>query len=339
VIVVGPRRPPAPPDVQDAVAQAVKVAFGLLSVGLSVVLRSAGEAPVVPGQRRASTPVMDAADVLVGTAWGAARLSGRIAVTGSRVAMPMVTFAARPPLVPRRLQPGHAVQVMVTRWQRDRPDTVQALGSWTSTVLPGAVEAALNQVDVERLVTLALERIDLDAVVSAVLNRLDIEAVTLAVLERLDLTQVSSAVVEAIDLDRVVGEAIAGMDIDQLVAGVVGRLDIDAVASDALEQLDLTEIVLQQVDLVRVAEYVVQGIDLPEIIRESTGTVASEAVRGLRMQGVDADAAVARIADRLLHRRRGRSADQLIPPQAEAREVGEPQVEAPHVEPSREPRP
>ena len=73
-----------------------------------------------------------------------------------------------------------------------------------------------------------------------------------------------------------------------------------------LEQIDLTEIVLQQVDLIRVAEYVVQGIDLPEIIRESTGTVASEAVRGLRMQGVDADAAVARIADRLLHRRRSR---------------------------------
>ena len=102
------------------------------------------------------------------------------------------------------------------------------------------------------------------------------------------------------------------MDIDQLVASVVSRLDIEAVATDALEQIDLTEIVLQQVDLVRVAEYVVQGIDLPEIIRESTGTVASETVRGLRMQGVDADVAVARIADRLLHRRR--RPRQLIPP-------------------------
>jgi hypothetical protein len=317
VIVVGPRTPPAPPDVQDAVAQAVKVAFGLLTVGLSVALRSAGEAPVVPGQRRAASPVMDAADVLVGTAWGVARLSGRIAATGTRVATPLVTLAARPPLVPQRFQPGHAVQVMVTRWQRDRPDTVQALDSWTSTILPGAVEAALNQVDVERLVTLALERIDLDAVVSSVLRRLDIEAVTLAVLERLDLTRVSSTAIEAIDLDQVVGEALAGMDMDQLVAGVVSRLDVDAVATRALEQIDLTEIVLQQVDLIRVAEYVVGGIDLPEIIRESTGTVASEAVRGLRMQGVDADAAVARIADRLLRRRRRKTSDHLIPPSRE----------------------
>ena len=104
----------------------------------------------------------------------------------------------------------------------------------------------------------------------------------------------------------------------------MGRLDIEAVATDALEQIDLTEIVLKQVDLIRVAEYVVQGIDLPEIIRESTGTVASEAVRGLRMQGVDADAAVARITDRLLHRRRSRNADTLVPPQAESPE--EPQT-------------
>jgi hypothetical protein len=344
VIVVSPRGRPAPPDVQDAVAQAVKVAFGLLSVGLSVALRSAGETQVAPGQRRPPTPVMDAADVLVGTAWGAARLSGRVAVTGVRVARPLVAFAARPPLVPRRFQPGHGVQVMVTRWQRDRPDTVVALDSWTSTILPGAVEAALNQVDVERLVTLALERIDLDAVVTSVLRRLDIEAVTLAVLQRLDLTRVASTAIESMDLDQVVGEALAGMDMDQLVAGVVNRLDVDAVATAALEQLDLTEIVLKQVDLIRVAEYVVQAIDLPEIIRESTGTVASEAVRGLRMQGVDADVAVARIADRLLHRRRRKTSDQLIPPQAEPPGAEGPTAEAPAVgapptEPAREPQP
>ena len=138
VIVVNPRARPAPPDVQDAVAQAVKVAFGLLSVGLSVALRSAGEAPVALGKQRAPSPVMDAADVLVGTAWGAARVSGRIVATGSRVAQPLVSFAAHPPLVPRRFQPGHAVQVMVTRWQRDRPDTVEALDSWTATILPGS---------------------------------------------------------------------------------------------------------------------------------------------------------------------------------------------------------
>ena len=308
VIVVGPRPAATPPDVQDAVAQAVKVVFGLVSVGLGVALRAAGEAPAGPVGRRAATPLMDAADVLVGTAWGAARLSGRIAITGSRVARPLVSLAARPPLVPRRMQPGHGVQVMVTRWQRDRPDTVVALGSWTSTMLPGAVDAAMSQVDVERLVTLVLERVDLDRVVAAVLQRLDLEAVVTEALEQIDLTQV---VLDQVDLGRVVGEV--------------------------LDKIDLNEIVLEKVDLIRIAEYVVEGIDLPEIIRDSTLSVSSEAVRGLRMQGVDADQAVARVADRILRRRR-RTADGLVPTQPEAPQVEGQQVEE-HVEPSREPQP
>ena len=288
VIVVGPRPAPAPPDVQEAVAQAVQVAFGLLSVGISVVLRAAGEAPATPGTRRDATPLMDAADLLVGTAWGAARLSGRIAVTGSRIARPLVSLAARPPLVPPRLQPAHGVQELVQRWQQDRPDTVVALGSWTSTVLPGAVDAAMTQVDVERLVTLVLDRVDLDRVIAIVLQQIDLAAVVTEALEQIDLTQV---VLDQVELGRVIDEA--------------------------LDKIDLTEIVLQKVDLIGVAEYVVEGIDLPEIIRDSTLSVSSEAVRGLRMQGVDADQAVARIADRILHRRRRQAADTLIPPQAE----------------------
>ena len=301
VIVVGPRPAATPPDVQDAVAQAVQVAFGLLSVGLGVALRAAGEAPATPGGRRDATPLMDAADVLVGTAWGAARLSGRVAVTGSRVARPLVALAARPPLLPRRLQPGHGVQILVQRWQRDRPDTVLALGSWTSTVVPGAVDAAMTQVDVERLVTLVLDRIDLDRVVAAVLDRIDLDGVVAAVLHRLDLNAVVTEALEQIDLTQV----------------VLDQVDLGRVVGEVLDTIDLTQIVLEKVDLINVAEYVVDGIDLPEIIRDSTLSVSSEAVRGLRMQGVDADQAVARIADRILHRRRRQTADQLIPPQAE----------------------
>ena len=38
-----------------------------------------------------------------------------------------------------------------------------------------------------------------------------------------------------------------------------------------------------------IAREVVYEIDLPEIIRESTGIVTSEAVVGVRMQGIQAD--------------------------------------------------
>jgi hypothetical protein len=59
-----------------------------------------------------------------------------------------------------------------------------------------------------------------------------------------------------------------------------------------------------------VAQYVVDGIDLPEIIRDSTGSVASEAVVGLRLQGIDADVLVGRAVDRMLHRRRERRTEE-----------------------------
>ena len=75
---------------------------------------------------------------------------------------------------------------------------------------------------------------------------------------------------------------------------------------------------------VAVAEYVVAEIDLPEIIRASTGSVASETVRGLRMQGVGADQAVTRVVDRVLFRRaERRSAADAVPSQGSR--VGDPE--------------
>ena len=73
--------------------------------------------------------------------------------------------------------------------------------------------------------------------------------------------------------------------------------------------MDLTDVVMQRVDLVAIADYVIEAIDLPEIIRESTGGVATETVRGVRMRSIEADAAVSRAVDRLLFRRRSRALD------------------------------
>jgi hypothetical protein len=82
---------------------------------------------------------------------------------------------------------------------------------------------------------------------------------------------------------------------------VVQRVDLDQVA----QHLDIDAIVAR-IDLIGLAEYIVDGIDLPKIIRDSTGSVASEGVRGVRMQGIEADEALAKFIDRLLLRRRPR---------------------------------
>ena len=88
------------------------------------------------------------------------------------------------------------------------------------------------------------------------------------------------------------------------------RLDLDAV----VERLDL-DAVIARLDLVGIAENVIAEVDLPEIIRESTGSVASEAVRGVRMQRISGDEAVGRAIDRL-RLRRGRPAGSAAEPGA-----------------------
>ena len=92
---------------------------------------------------------------------------------------------------------------------------------------------------------------------------------------------------------------IASVDIEAIIA----RVDIDAIAS----RLDLDAIV-DRLDILAIAREVIDGIDLPEIIRESSGAMASETVVGVRMRGIEADERISRIVDRVMLRRHGRDA-------------------------------
>jgi len=111
---------------------------------------------------------------------------------------------------------------------------------------------------------------------------------------RVDLTNL---VLRHLDIDRVVGAAdldaaVSGVDID----AIAGRIDIDAI--------------LARVDLVAIVEDVMAEIDLPAIIRDSSGSMASETVRGARMTGITVDEAISRALDRRLFRgRRSSSVD------------------------------
>jgi hypothetical protein len=125
-----------------------------------------------------------------------------------------------------------------------------------------------------------------------------VPAVTAAVLDRLDLT--------ALVRDRVALNAlVAEVNIDAVAA----KVDIDSIA----RRVDLDAIV-DRIDLVALANRAIDGIDLPEIIRESTGSITGEMVRGVRMQGIEADQAVAGLVARLLRRRPGQSGvDTAVP--------------------------
>ena len=118
-----------------------------------------------------------------------------------------------------------------------------------------------------------------------------------AVLDRLDLTEL---VIRRVDLDRVAShlDVEAVLDRLDLTELVMSRVDLDRIA----RTLDLTALA-ERIDLIGLAEQVIVGIDLPQIIRDSTGSVASEGIAGVRMQGMEADQALAHLVDRLLRRR------------------------------------
>lgn len=102
---------------------------------------------------------------------------------------------------------------------------------------------------------------------------------------------VTSAIIDSIDIDAIV----ARVDLDAIVA----RIDIDAV----LDRIDLAALVRQ----------IIEEIDLPDLIRETSGAVSSEAVVGIRMQGIQADERVSRIVDKILQRRGERKTSTPVP--------------------------
>jgi hypothetical protein len=114
------------------------------------------------------------------------------------------------------------------------------------------------------------------------LKRFDrsIASVVEIVSNRIDLTQL---VIERVDVNRIIQERV---DVD----GVIKRADVAGVARDVLDQ-----------------------IDLPEIIRDSSGTMAAETVESLRLRGMDADRSLSRLVDRVLHRTNGREASPTNP--------------------------
>jgi hypothetical protein len=129
------------------------------------------------------------------------------------------------------------------------------------------------------------ERPEVEAAANAVAVEATRRAIDL-VLDQLDLTQL---VLDHVDIERIV----ASVDLNE----VVEQLDVDAVA----DRLDI-ERVIARLDLAKLSLEVIERIDLPEIIRTSTGTVASESVRVVRMQTFGADRAISGLVSRMLGR-------------------------------------
>jgi len=226
-----------------------------------------------PARRPDADWVVDVALGVVGGTVGGGLAVVR-AVTGSTVVRSAAEWRA--PLVPARLQPTALLAGLAARGARNRVwvgrGVERLLDQWT----PVVAELVLSRLDLTGIVT---RHVDLDDVVRSV----DIDAVV----SRVDL----DAIVGRIDLDA----AVSSVDLDAAVEGVyidaiAGRLDIDRV--------------IDRIDIVAMVEEVIAAIDLPAIIRDSTGSMASESVRSARLTGIAADDAISRGIERHLFRRR-----------------------------------
>jgi hypothetical protein len=238
----------------------------------------------------------------VDLALGASAAAVGAAAAGVRRARPIVGpvagLVARPPLVPAAYQPAAWAGGLVVRGSAVRRRLLEELDRLTDILAPRVVSEVLRRID---LTDLVLQHVDLDRVVAAVdldeaVRRVDVEAVV----ARVDVDEVArrldvEAVVRRVDVDAVARR----LDLD----GVLDRLDLTAEILRRVELDVLVEEILARVDLVALSTEVIDAVDLPEIIRESTGSMASDTVRGARMQGIAADEAVSRAVDRLLLRR------------------------------------
>lgn len=98
-----------------------------------------------------------------------------------------------------------------------------------------------------------------------------------------------NAIVEQVDID----DLLKRVDID----AIVQRVDIDAL----LERVDIDGIV-KRVDL----QALMADIGLEDIVRQSTGVLASDSVKLVRVRTMNGDVLLSRFVDRLLHRSKPR---------------------------------
>lgn len=254
--------------------------------------------------------------VLLGTGVVAWRFLDWAAAPARNAAMALLSTVVGPVATGPTAERGRVLRAQLTRL------TVLALQHAARQVLEAVLpalditELVLRHVDLDRIAAgldldAAVARVDLDTIVA----RVDLDAVV----DRLDLDAVVARVDLAAIVDRIDVEAVASrIDLDRLAAdldlqAIVNRLDLDAAAArlDAdlvVARVDLDAIV-GRIDIVGIAQSVIDAIDLPEIVRESTGALSSDAVRAVRAEGRRADDKVAGLVDRLLRRPAARSTD------------------------------
>jgi hypothetical protein len=218
-------------------------------------------------------------------AFGVGQLAYRTAFRGalalSRVASPLTGLLRHPPGLPPDYQPEKVIARVAQQGAPVRHETEARFGDAILQLASRSVQAVMRNLDLVELIAQIdpirlMKAIDIDRVmkqvdVGAIVEKLPVDTV----LDHLDL----DAVVDRVNLERIVKR----LDLDTIIAGV----DVDRVAGE----IDI-EAIIARIDMVGIARNLIEELDLPAIIRESSGMMASEAVRDVRWQSMSADQTV-----------------------------------------------
>ncbi len=291
-------------DLSVVLHHAGRALFGALAIAAELAARGLAESAAKgPGdsQRRVEA-ASEVANLALAVGWRASHVSAAVVGRVVRVTSPVVSVALDPPLVPGRWAPSRFVRGLTASWAMERADAIQAFTQLTQVVTPAAAHVVDDLVQPQALVLSAMQQVDLDPVVTAALADLDFDSVVAQLLDATDLNAAVEKLIEQTDLERAISTGLEHLDI---TAVVLEHVDAPKLVDGLMARLDTTRLVLDNVDIVALAEAVIEGVDLPRLVRESSGSIASETVDSVRLQGIDADRAVARLVDRLLRRGSG----------------------------------
>lgn len=234
------------------------------------------------------------AEKLYDIAPGAALVSGEMAARAADSARKLKAHrTSRLFQLPTFSPAWHAprvVEKLQQRGQQARLNDTKAAERAIDILVPVITEELVRRIDLDALVQ---KHVDIDQIISGVLDEVVATVDVDTVASRVDI----DAVLDRIDLNAIVRDRV---DVDAIVRD---RVDVDAVVA----RLNL-DAVIERLDLPRLAQDVIDEIDLPAIIRESSGSMASEAVSGVRMHSIKADQAVHNTLERVFRHRRGGAA-------------------------------
>jgi hypothetical protein len=235
-------------------------------------------------------------DAVFEVALRTAAVVGETAVALGRLGRPVVSIMWQPPVVPVRLRPQTWLDQIVERGRSAREQADRRRAEVAGDLVMAILDEVLDRIDLTKLV---LDRVNIADIVAS----MDINEIA----AQIDI----GAIVDRVPIDRVIDR----IDLNEIAAG----LDVNAVAA----RLDIGQ-VLERIDLTQIANQVIAEVDLPEIIRESSGAMASETMVGMRIRGIEADERVNRVIDRLLLRRRNHNSVALAAQPAQVAEPAQP---------------